>query len=297
MAKSKQQTKRIIMSNPVLIGITGLILAISVFTIWRIILINENDLKPNSMLLSNQTTQEQALNSKIGKFINLPILMYHHIGQLPAQADATRKDLTVSLEDFEMQVAWLKGQGFESISLRDLLNYSKGQLQLPEKPVIFTFDDGYQDALVNAVPILKKYNFAGSFAITTQFPGIDVGNNQYADWQTIKQAKKAGMEIINHTQDHFDGTNPKYDEKFILRNLTDSRKDFENNLGQSLPILVYPFGRYNQKYIGLAKQAGFEMGITTKEGKKILLDNLMEIPRIRIHGENSLEIFQERILE
>jgi peptidoglycan/xylan/chitin deacetylase (PgdA/CDA1 family) len=292
------------MTNPMLIGVIGLVLAVSAFTFWRIMLVNENDLKLKSNLHSSQIIPEQSdnsknqsLSSKSGKFINLPILMYHHIGELPAQADAVRKDLTVSLQNFEMQVAWLKGQSFESISLGDLLNYSKGRFILPEKPVIFTFDDGYTDALENAPPILKKYGFTGSFAVVTQFPGINSEDNQYADWQIIRQAKDAGMEIIDHTQDHFDGTDPKYDEKFILRNLNDSRKDLENNLGQSLPVLVYPFGRYNEKYIQLARQAGFEIGVTTKEGKKNFPDNLMEIPRIRIHGEESLEIFQKMILE
>jgi len=151
--------------------------------------------------------------------LKLPILMYHHVGPLPESSDALRNDLTVSPEDFEMQVAFIKGQGFNTISLQNLLDYSQGQFTLPDNPIIFTFDDGYDDAFLNAAPILKKYGLFGSFGVITQFPGISYGTNTYATWDQIKKAKNEGMEIVSHTQDHFDGTSEKYDNIFILETL------------------------------------------------------------------------------
>ncbi len=272
-----------------------MVLAFSLFAFWRIFLQINGNIRNQKIPISEsiQTTAENSPKT----FVKIPVLIYHHIGDLPIEADAVRKSLTVSVENFELQVAWLKSQGFKTILLNDLLAYKNGKFVLPEKPIIFTFDDGYEDALENASKILSKYGFKGSFGIITQFPGISSGTNSYASWQQVKLAKEQGMEIVSHTQDHFDGTNSKYSDSFILRNLSDSRKDIKTNLTTDTKILIYPFGRFNERYIELAKQAGFEIGLTTKEGKVIFLDNLMKIPRLRVSPSLDLEQFQKMILE
>ncbi len=229
--------------------------------------------------------------------LRIPILMYHHVGPLPGKPDALRKDLTVSSEDFEMQLAWLKAQGYESITLSDLQLFFQKKFSMPSKPVIFTFDDGYDDVFAYAQPLLKKYGFKGSYAIITQFPGITMGTNTYASWHQIKGAVKDGAEIVSHTQDHFDGTDKKYSDSFILQNYTDSIKDIKNNLGNNTTVLIYPYGHYNAHLIDLAKKAGFEMGVTTNFGKSVGLNNLMEVPRVRVHGHETMETFQKLINE
>lgn len=283
-------------NNQKFFAIAALVIAIFLFAVIRFFMPETRSLQVLQM------PQEKKLNTKLKKnfdskqYINLPILMYHHVGELPKNPSSLRKNLTVSVKDFELQVAWLKGQGFQSVLLSDLLKISEGDVnEIPEKSVIFTFDDGYKDAFENAVPVLKKYGFKGNFAVITQFPGILVGDNEYANWELIKKAKADGMEIISHTQDHFDGINPKYTNGFILRNLKDSQTDIFSNLGKNFPILVYPFGHYNQNYLDLTKEAGFKIGVTTKPGKLINLQNLLEVPRIRVYGGESLEIFKKSI--
>src|SRR5579864_2042437 len=95
--------------------------------------------------------------------LKLPILMYHHVGSLPQNADATTKDLTVPAQNFLQQVKWLSDNGYHSVSLEDIYLYTHGQFQMPSKPVIFSFDDGYTDVFQNAVPVLKQYGYSGSF--------------------------------------------------------------------------------------------------------------------------------------
>lgn len=244
-----------------------------------------------------KSLEHQNYNIRVKK-LKLPILMYHHIGSVPNPKDELRKDITVSPEDFEKQVKWLKDSGYKTVSLGDLFNYTKNKFKMPEKPIVLTFDDGYEDAFENAIPILKKNNFIGSFGVITQFPGIEYSGNVYANWATIRKAKAMGMEIVSHTQDHFDGTNPRYSQKFILKNLEDSQKDLQINLGfLPLPILIYPYGHYSGQYIQTARTAGFRLGLTTKFGKTVFFDKLMEIPRVRIHGKETLDTFKKLILE
>ncbi len=223
--------------------------------------------------------------------------MYHHIGDFPAKANSTRQDLTVSVSDFERQVNWLSQNNYSGISLENIYLYSQGQFTLPKKPVVFTFDDGYQDVFTNAIPILKKYGYTGSFGIITEWPGSKQGDNVYASWDEISTARDEGMEIVCHTQNHFDGTNPKFDAAYIFENLSGCQKDLSDHLGSMEPILIYPYGHYASIYLEQARQAGFAMGLTVHEGNVVNLDNLMEVPRVRIHSHEDFEIFKKLMME
>lgn len=262
---------------------------------------NPSETTKNIILKTQTNTKKEAEQkpTKLEKIsTKVDILTYHHIGEPPDYNDKLRVDLTVSTENFEKQVAWLKEQNYNSISLQNLLDSASGKFKLPEKPIIFTFDDGYDDVFINAVPVLTKYGYIGSFAIITQFPGNSYGTNVYATWSDIKKAKNLGMEIVSHTQDHFDGTNPKYNKKFIQQNLKGSLDDLKNNLGTEAPkIILYPYGHYNSDYLQIAKELGFRMGVTVKTGKIIRYDKLMEIPRMRISNSTTFEQFKKMILE
>ena len=242
-------------------------------------------------LVTEKDRQPLPLPPK-GQSVKVPILMYHHVGSLPAAPNVIRKDLTVSAADFEEQVKWLFDSGYTSIQLQDLYNFSKGQFRLPKKPVIFTFDDGYRDVFENAIPILKKYGFTGSFGIITQYPHTVSGDNFYASWEQISAAQAAGNEIVCHTQNHFDGLSPKYNSEYIFQNLSGCQQDIVDHLGAVEPILIYPYGRYNESYIKEANRAGIIMGLTVHEGDAINLDDLMEIPRVRVHGKEDFEKFK-----
>ena len=77
--------------------------------------------------------------------VSLPILMYHHITRLPANANATWRTLTVTPEAFEAQVKWLVDNGYHAIYFSDLVAYFQAGVPLPDKPIILTFDDGWTD--------------------------------------------------------------------------------------------------------------------------------------------------------
>ncbi|MCX6714785.1 MAG: polysaccharide deacetylase family protein [Candidatus Uhrbacteria bacterium] len=222
----------------------------------------------------------------------VPILMYHHIGVNTDVSDKIRDDLTVPPDQFEAQVAWLAKNKYHSVTLEDVYLHAEGKLKLPSNPIVFTFDDGYDDAILNAVPILKKYGDVGSFAIITQWPGTTSGSNTYATWDQIKTAMNQGMEIVSHTQNHFDGTNPTVTKEYVLKDLKGSVMDLKNHLGISSDLLIYPYGHYNADYIAAAEEAGFVMGVTVHEGAVVDPDVLMEIPRIRVHGREELKRFQ-----
>lgn len=281
-----------------LIGAVTLVLCVSVATVsperqWQDL---QRLLLPKA-LSGQPEVLGTSTNGALPKKVRLPILMYHHVGTAPAGSDQLRQDLTVSPEDFELQVSWLKGQGFNSVSLAQVLDYFEHGKPLPENPVVLTFDDGYEDAFLYAVPILRRHGFSASFAVITQFPGLESGTNRYASWDQIRASYRAGMEIVSHTQDHFDGTDPKYTDRAVEINLVQSQDDIRTNLKiDPLPILVYPYGHFDGRLERLARKVGFRFALTTEAGAVIRSDELMEVPRIRIHAKQSLETFKQRIL-
>ncbi len=269
-------------------------------------LVSHKSAKSNKISSENQATvspedKEQlpltAETIKHGRAVVVPVLMYHHIGDLPNNANKTRQDLTVSKDNFEQQVRWLSKKGYNAITLNDIYLFSQSKFTMPKKPVVFTFDDGYEDAFENAIPILKQYGYSGTFAIITQWPGQTQGDNIYAPWSEIAAAYIGGNEIVSHTQNHFDGTSSKFNSDYIFTNLSGSINDIKQNLGFTTNILIYPYGHYTDRYITQAKKAGFVMGLTVQGGKVVDLGDLMHIPRIRVHGQETLEKFEENIGE
>ncbi len=250
-------------------------------------IVNTSDKSP--VTPSTQQTQN-------GKSLHIPILMYHHIGTAPATADATHRGLTVSPTEFEAQVKWLHDNGYESVTIDDLYQNIENEVyKWPKKPIIFTFDDGYTDVFENAVPILKKYGYIGTFAIITSNPGQTQGDNYYATWEQIQIAKNDGMEIICHTQNHFDGSSAKFTPEYIYENLSGCQSDLKNYLGEAPPFLVYPYGHFTPTYVSQALKAGFVMAFTVHEGTYVNTDDLMHIPRVRVNPNETMEKFIEKL--
>ena len=82
----------------------------------------------------------------------VPVLNYHQIN------DRDENALTVHTDQFEAQMKYLADNGYHTITPEDMVDAWENGTELPDKPVIITFDDGYADNYRNAYPILKKYN-------------------------------------------------------------------------------------------------------------------------------------------
>ena len=124
--------------------------------------------------------------------IPITILNYHKV-------DNMNIALSVLPEDFDRQMAYLKENGYNTINTDQLYDYMVNGAELPENPIMITFDDGYEDNYQNAYPILKKYGFTGTIFIITDF----VSNQpNYLTWEQIKEMKANGMDFQSHTASH-----------------------------------------------------------------------------------------------
>ena len=102
---------------------------------------------------------------------DVPVLMWHNL------AEESSGDMTISVDTFRAQIEALHEAGFKTVSLQQLYDYVHFGTELPEKPIVLTFDDGYFSNYEYAFPILQEYDMQATiFAI-----GVSVGKDTYKD--------------------------------------------------------------------------------------------------------------------
>lgn len=210
-----------------------------------------------------------------------PILMYHYIEEPPEDADRTRRDLTVSPLRFAEHLDQLLEEGFTTVSLRVLNSTLTENAELPEKPVIITFDDGYVNAFDNAYPLLSERGMTGTFFLITGF----VGSPGYLSWEQAVEMAAAGMEIGSHSVSHPDLTS--LDDTTLRKELTDSMGAIEDRLGIHIAELCYPLGRTSRRVQSAAATAGYTSAVTTRDGTVHAADRLLRLSRARVRGSYS----------
>jgi peptidoglycan/xylan/chitin deacetylase (PgdA/CDA1 family) len=196
------------------------------------------------------------------KRINVPILMYHYIHDLPKKYDQLTFNLTVTPANFNAQLKWLSIHGYHSVTFDDLRAYFAGRHELPSKPFVITLDDGYRDLFTTAYPIIRAYGFVAVAYIVTGF----VGHPRYVTTDMIKQMDGDGIEIASHTVDHVDLAKmllPSIDYEVIQ-----SKRWLEALLGHPVIDFAYPSGKFDPLDETALQAAGYstavvEDGLTT----------------------------------
>jgi peptidoglycan/xylan/chitin deacetylase (PgdA/CDA1 family) len=218
----------------------------------------------------------------------VPILMYHHVGELPPDADAIRTSLTVSQERFEAEMNFLADQGYHTIHLADLVNHLQSGAPLPDKPIVLSFDDGYDDNYVNVFPTLKDFGMVGTFFIITNI--ADANSYGYMTWDQILELALNGMEIGSHGATHKYNLGQTFDRTQRAEIVPPDQR-FREKIPNWTPIFSYPSGSYNQYTLDLLHDMGYIAAVTTKQGTFQSSDMPLELRRIRIRGEWSMEQF------
>ncbi len=219
---------------------------------------------------------------------HIPILMYHKI----TDDDKTYHHRTfVDKARFETQLKSLKLRGFSTLTLGEYCAYRNGKRSLknfPKKPIMITFDDGYQNNLDYALPLLKKYHFKATWFILGD-RGIrnndwDRDDEQQLDAlmsrQQLQQLLDNGMEIGAHTMTHAKLT--ELDDNNAYREIKQSKTALEKEFNIPIVSFAYPFGNYNQTMKALTQKAGFSCAVATDNGGMHIEDDLFEIFRVNM---------------
>lgn len=177
-------------------------------------------------------TPPWVMRSK-GEFIIAPILLYHHI----LNGDTLNR-YNVSLDMFTAQMQALQMWGYTSITISQLADVIRNGGELPEKPVLITFDDGDIDVYQNAFPIMQKYGMVGTFYIVAN----RIGSEQFVTAEQIKEMQASGWEIGSHGYSHQDMS---ADHDVIESEGYKAKKTLEEKLGFPIQSFAYPYGGWD----------------------------------------------------
>jgi peptidoglycan/xylan/chitin deacetylase (PgdA/CDA1 family) len=217
--------------------------------------------------------------------IRVPVLMYHYIRVNPNPYDRLGYNLSVTPADFATQMDWLARNGYHPITFSDLHSYLNGQLGLPSRPVILTFDDGYADFYTTALPVLRAHDFSAVAYVVSGF----VGRPGYMTAAQVLEADRSGIEIGAHTVDHADLAKQSPDG--LRYQLTASKASLEQLLGHPVLSLCYPSGKFNPTVATAAENAGYRDATTTRWGSFRTLASRYIWDRLRISGGETLDQF------
>lgn len=223
----------------------------------------------------------------------VPILMYHYVSDLPPDADYYRRDLTVTPENFEAQLEHLANAGYHTATLTDLYLHLTQGYPLPEKPVVLTFDDGYIDAYEVVFPLLLDYGFTGTFFVLATPAHFEW--ESYLTWGQMKEMSDAGMDIQAHGRDHVDLRGRSYD--YLVYQILGIQEAIHYHTGRLPRFFCYPSGQYDASVIAVLKSTNYWGAVTTQWGARHTRENLFEMPRVRIRGNDTLESFIEKLEE
>jgi peptidoglycan/xylan/chitin deacetylase (PgdA/CDA1 family) len=231
------------------------------------------------------------------------ILMYHMISQ--PRRGARFNGLRVSPHSFERQLRWFSRQGWHSWTVGELVSQAG---KIPAKSFAITFDDGYADNLLQALPLLKKYRFKATLYLVVDRFDRDWSAQRKAhhdqgelrrepkltDEQVRELLDSGCIELGSHGMTHanFD----RLDSETVSRELAESRQALQQTFNVPVSNFAYPFGIYRPAHVELVKQAGYTSAVTTVEG----IDNPdtwdpFQLCRVKISGKDNWLAFRMRI--
>lgn len=229
----------------------------------------------------------------------IPILMYHQIGE-PAPKGTPFRSLTVHPNDFKRQMRWLKRLGYTGLSMRDLQPYLVGEKK--GKVIGITFDDGYQNVLVHAAPILQDLGFSSTnYIVGNHFSGsnfwdhaIGVPASPLMSLEELQQWLAAGQEIGSHTLDHVHLPDIPADE--AKRQILKSKLDLENKLQVEVSAFCYPYGDKSEQVVQWVRDSGYSNATTTERGLALTNDDLFLLPRVTVARSTNIVRFLQKCL-
>ncbi len=211
----------------------------------------------------------------------IPVLLYHHV----TDDNTDLPKLTVSDAEFERQIHLLRANGFETISLDSLLAFMKNeQVKLPEKPILITFDDGYEDNYTNAFPILKKYGYTATIFMV----GINFDRQERLSSQEINEMITNGFTVGGHSMTHRDLRQLTGSE--LSREVYGSKRKAEQVTHTDVNFFAYPGGFCNVATLEAVKGAGYAGAFTVLTGlNNPANDNVYFMRRIPIFSSTDFD--------
>lgn len=246
----------------------------------------------------------------------VPVLVYHDIRDLPGT-----DEYVVTSGMFREQMAFLKQQGYQPVSLQRFAEAAAGKSRLPEKPIVLSFDDGLASFRDIAMPVLAEYGFPAVLSVVTGWiDGQQVPSDyrgRLLNWEQLRAVSRSPLvEILTHTDNlhhgilanpqgnqtpasitrRYDAANGQYETEaaFRIRIRTDLARSAERlraELGKGPPGIVWPYGFYDQVLAEEATALGMRYQLTLSE-EPARLEQFPRINRVVLRAASTIAAFE-----
>ncbi len=246
------------------------------------------------------------------------VLSYHDIKD-EVDGDLEQETTTLSTKNLARHFAWLQEHGYHPVSINDLIDAKIGKKLLPNKPILLTFDDGYQSMYTRVYPLLKLYKYPAVSAVVgswlevpdgqiVQYGDEKVPREHFLSKQQIKEISDSGLvEFSSHSYDlhrgvlanplgnkmpaavtlQYDTTAKNYESSEIYRNRI--KQDLAKNnalilklTGKPPRAMVWPYGAHNAIANEVANELGMSISLTLDEDEQAQTNKLGLVGRFLI---------------
>lgn len=226
-----------------------------------------------------------ALRSSVSPGIR--IFMYHRI--LPV---AGGDQLCVSVARFERQIAWLGANG-TPLRLSEVPAILSGAVPMPYRAFVVTFDDGYLDNLVHALPVLRRHGIPATIFVTTEFASQRATHPRYSssadrvhlDWDEVRRLLDEGLvDIGSHTCTH-----PflrRLDDRTAAYEISESARRIQDETGRRAGWFCYPSGDFGVREEALVRAAGYDGAVSVAPGSNDQGSVLSRLQRTELTDED-----------
>lgn len=218
--------------------------------------------------------------------VTAPILLYHHVSTSSETQDSR---YNIPPEKFEEQIKWLYDNHYQTINISDLANLIYNGGEIPQRPVVITFDDGNIDNYLNAFPILKKYGFVATFYVVQTY----VNGKDMISTDQLKDLIQNGWEIGSHSKTH--QHLPAISEDLLPEEIRMSKLNLEDLLGTPINSFAFPFGEINDNIIRLTSSYGYKSAVGLGETVTHSMNSIFYLSRIEIQNDYSMEQFISKL--
>ena len=244
--------------------------------------------------------------------VELPVVMYHQLTKNISRAGT----YCITVNQLENDLKYLKENGYETIDVEQLVSHVKSGTPLPEKPIMLTFDDGYETVYSYLLPLLEKYDMCavasvvGSYTDWYSQTEDHSLNYSYMTWEEVVELTKGNrIEIQNHSYDlhkhdeagrsgaqKVSGESVQEYSLFLNSDIGKMQALLEEKTGKKAIAFTYPFGSYSKESKEIIKAMGFDAAFVCEERINVIdtqdTEWLYRIGRYnRPHGLSSAEFF------
>jgi len=244
-----------------------------------------------------------AFNEKADcESVNVPSVMYH----LVINDRAKSGEYVITPDEFETDIIYFKNLGYTPVFVSEVAEYANGIGELPPKPILITFDDGYYNNYLNVFPIAAKYKVKINIALIGKYTRQYSESGEISEIYThltydhIKEMKDSGLvEFGNHSYDLHKitalrrgvqkaGLESDDEYKTVLKDdFLNIHCDIKNKCDIEMKYFAYPYGFVSKEAERILRDMGYSAFLTCNEGENVIVKGSGSLSEIKRYNRPS----------